>query len=501
VGKEAHSTAPPVAYPSMKVRAAVLSFAVICLGVAAGFSVASRLHADDFLLLARADKPWGTAVQSYWTAHDPEAVHYYRPAVRVLQQTVQALVGTHAAVFHVINLLVHGLVTFLLYRLCRSLGTDAKVALWAAALFAIHPAHDEAVFWATGISGLSEAACHLGGLLAFDRFLLGRRRRWGIVAVLCFASGVLFKESALTFPLTAMLLWWYRGHRRGDAWPILGVVGLIAVLGAWRAIIGVQTGMMLSNLALNPLAGLRNAVFYLLQLALPVRSFFRIVGFGHYYHWRDALPAAPHTLLYAAAVLVAAGVVVLAAKKRWHVWSRLAKLGLALAFAAAFPFLFSPYTALRLIYLASAGLSIAVAAIAFQPRATRTTVFAACIWLVVMSASLVERSTAWWEAGRLADRVFTAATGVRHGVPLTQPTVFVDVPRRHLGAFVFPGAFSETLRDQTGSPSGVIFQLGDPYLDPNDIPKDALWYRWTGTGFQQLQGPPGNGHGRGPEEG
>lgn len=462
----------------------VLSFVVaLPLILTAGF------HADDFLLFPREAANWGTAVISYLSGHDPEAVHYYRPGCRIVQQTIQSAFGTSGVALHLWNVLLHLAATLALYRLGRSLGADKLVAGIAAIVFLDHPAHDEPVIWMTGISGLTDSLFHLAGLLAFDSYLKGNGRKYGWLVPVCFLIAISHKESATSMLLTLPLLWWYRGHRRNQAWPIIVVVGLTVAMTIWRGVIGLDSSLAWQNVTLNPLAWIRTSAYYLMQFLAPVRSFFRVIGFDNYYQMRDALPIVPNTAIYMVGVALFAVLVTLFVRKLWPRIPPESKLSLGLAFLAIAPLLISRYTGLRLLYLSSAFLALALAQIIGMRRHCRIMTWVAVAWVVVMSVSWVERATAWNEAGVLTEKILTDAVRVRKYTPDNTASVYLNVPRRHIGAFLFPGAFSEAVRWRMKMQPGLIFDYDDPYTDKLSIPQSRMWYQWNGGRFEEISDP------------
>ena len=95
-----------------------------------------------------------------------QATNVFRPFTFATLAFNWALQGAHPLVFHLLNLLLHAAVTLLLYLLlCALLEETANgktVALVAAALFAVHPIHTEAVASIAGRSELLAAAFLLG---------------------------------------------------------------------------------------------------------------------------------------------------------------------------------------------------------------------------------------------------------------------------------------------------------------------------------------------------
>src|SRR5271157_154342 len=107
-----------------------------------------------------------------------------------------ALEGAHPFGYHLLNLLLHGVVTLLIYlvlrKLLESVQQGATVAWVAALLFAVHPIHTEAVAAIVGRSELLAA----GFLLA--AWLLHLHDR-PILALVCFVLALMSKESAVAF--------------------------------------------------------------------------------------------------------------------------------------------------------------------------------------------------------------------------------------------------------------------------------------------------------------
>lgn len=136
---------------------------------------------------------WGSA---YW----PSGL-LYRPLTLQAFALEWALGAGRPVVFHVANLLLMVIVALLFWRLARRL-LEPLPALAAAALFAVHPVHTEAV--ANGV-GQSELLMVLFALLAVERYLvwrqegpLGLPRRAALAA--CTLAAILSKETGYVTP-------------------------------------------------------------------------------------------------------------------------------------------------------------------------------------------------------------------------------------------------------------------------------------------------------------
>jgi len=136
----------------------------------------------------------------------------YRP-ILLLSFAIQWWIhGGNAFGFHLVNVVLHVLVTLLLARTLSRLEVPVAVAFGAALVFAVHPIHVEAV---TSLVGRGEtlAAAFVFGVLLFAlryrREPVRRRRALALVlALLCYVLGILSKESAAVAPLLVLLAFW-----------------------------------------------------------------------------------------------------------------------------------------------------------------------------------------------------------------------------------------------------------------------------------------------------
>lgn len=132
----------------------------------------------------------------------------FRPLTFAALALNWALGGTHPRGYHAFNLLLHALVTVLLYFVLREMlepEPQAETLAWVAAiLFSVHPIHTDAVASIVGRSELLAA----GFLLAAWLFHL---RDYAVASLLSFVLALLSKESALVFLPLAFLGDYARG--------------------------------------------------------------------------------------------------------------------------------------------------------------------------------------------------------------------------------------------------------------------------------------------------
>jgi tetratricopeptide (TPR) repeat protein len=121
------------------------------------------------------------------------------------------LFGLEPGAHHLVSAALHALNTALLFLLVRRLTGAGWSALFAAALFTLHPLRAESVAWASERKDVLSGTFWLLALLAYERYARqGGARRYALVGV-CLALGLLAKSMLVTLPLVLLLL---------DVWPL-----------------------------------------------------------------------------------------------------------------------------------------------------------------------------------------------------------------------------------------------------------------------------------------
>ena len=151
---------------------------------------------------------------------------YYRPLMHVFYMLTLHLAGPVPWAFHLTNVLLHCAVTVLAYWLVSALWRRLEepseawiptaAGAFAAALFAVHPVHTEAVAWLAGITDLSFSAFFLAAFLAYLKAETGG---WGYSAggAVLFLLAALCKEPALSLLPALVVYEVARSHARRRA--------------------------------------------------------------------------------------------------------------------------------------------------------------------------------------------------------------------------------------------------------------------------------------------
>ena len=168
-----------------------------------GFVYDDRAVIVENKLLIRLGNLPGLFTSDYWAGgRDPYGAigdrSLYRPLVLVSYALNYAVGGLNPIGYHLVNLLLHLLVTWLVYLLAFRLRLSMGAAVAAAAIFAVHPLHTEAV---TGIVGRAELLMALGVLGSLWWAATGRR--W--LSLAAFAFGLFSKEQAVMLPVLLAL--------------------------------------------------------------------------------------------------------------------------------------------------------------------------------------------------------------------------------------------------------------------------------------------------------
>lgn len=204
---------------------------------------------QDELIRKFANLP-GWFEHSVWFFARVKADNYYRPLKLVAYSIEYHLFGFRPVYWHLVNVLANVAVVLAIYLLVSELASS-RLAFWTAVLFAFHAIHVEAIAW---VSAGNDLFCGLVLVLSLWLYRRARLRQEALAAttgpparsrvmwlycgsVVLFFAGVLFKETAITFPAVILS---YDFFFAGESWreAIAGwrrYVGYLAALGVYLA--------------------------------------------------------------------------------------------------------------------------------------------------------------------------------------------------------------------------------------------------------------------------
>lgn len=257
--------------------------AVLLLVAAVGFAY-SGVHRlsfvyfdDDEYVFENSVVAQGVTLQGIHWAFTTGHAGNWHPLTWISHMFDVSLFGLRPGPQHVVNLVLHGLNTLLLFWfLVRATGKTWCSAM-VAALFAVHPLHVESVAWIAERKDVLSTAFLFLALLAYQRYAEkpSARRYAGIVAM--FLLGLLSKPMVVTLPFLMLLLdyWPLERWKSGDAQsramrrlviekaPLFGIAALSSCVTYW---------VQLHGGAMHPLK----------SLPLTARIGNAIVAYGHY---------------------------------------------------------------------------------------------------------------------------------------------------------------------------------------------------------------------------
>src|ERR1043166_7190485 len=144
------------------------------------------------------------------------ATRQYYPVVYSSFWIENHLWGLRPIGYHVVNVLLHGIGSGLLWLILRRLAVPG--AFLAASVFALHPINVESVAWITERKNVLSGVFYFASVLAFLRWwgptdLVKRSANgyaWGIALFVC---ALLSKSVTCTLPAALLIvLWWKRGR-------------------------------------------------------------------------------------------------------------------------------------------------------------------------------------------------------------------------------------------------------------------------------------------------
>jgi hypothetical protein len=131
---------------------------------------------------------------------------YYRPLVTLSYHLDYTLFNGNPAGFHAVNVLANAVTCSLAFAFVYVLFQSVLLAAVAALLFAVHPAHVEAVAW---IAGRTDVFATLWSLASLSLYVVARRRKragYWLASLAAFMLAMLSKEVAVAVPFLVVLL-------------------------------------------------------------------------------------------------------------------------------------------------------------------------------------------------------------------------------------------------------------------------------------------------------
>lgn len=378
---------------------------------------------DDYHAVAHASRGWG-AIASDLTGPQFGAatIRFYRPVVTASLAANHALFGLEPEGYRWTNLLAHAVSVLLLFSLAREIGLGRTAALSAGALFAAFPYGPGAVAWVVGRVDSLCAPFALGTLCLHAR---ARRKgkRWSPGSLVCLALALGTKEVAAALPFVLLALEYALPtgppslRRAAPSFALLAGYLLVrrAALGGWLGGYPLEVDARAVGSCLVGLAAAASRV---------------------------VVPAAGGTLR---AVLFLAFVATFLLLGGWRRGSRrIVLLGLSTWVLLSLPAgaaLREPGNLpnLRVFYLPSSGLALAVASLVEERRRRGFLLLGPVLASMALGLGLSIRDHL--AAGRNVEGIRAAVERASRACPAPPPLFVSGVPRTEGSAYVFHWGF------------------------------------------------------------
>jgi Flp pilus assembly protein TadD len=135
----------------------------------------------------------------------------WHPLTMLSLELDSTLFGKNARGYHLTNLLLHALSTWLLFLALQRMTGQLWANLWVAALFGLHPLHVESVAWVAERKDVLSGLFWMLTLLAYVWYTAAPSWRRYLCVAVSLALGLMAKPMLVTLPCVLLLL---------DYWPL-----------------------------------------------------------------------------------------------------------------------------------------------------------------------------------------------------------------------------------------------------------------------------------------
>jgi len=328
--------------------------------------------------------------------------HFYRPLTILTLALDYAIWGLRPFGFHLTNLFLHLIATFLVYLFAIRLTGKRVVAVVASFLFGLHPIHSMSIFW---ISGRVDIVCtifYLGSLISLMSFVRTSYHTHLILSLILYICAIGSKEMGLSLPLVvAAYLWIFSESKNANRFkrtfsiiiPYIGItLGYFVLKYSFVGTDAFATG---AHTNFSPVHLLKNVAMFGGFLVVPG------------YHAEIGVYLQSHRTLFV--MLAAVAFTALVVSFRWIVRSKVALFSILFIVLTLVPVV---RLAMRwYLYLPSVGFCLLLGYITdrWWERSDKKLPIAAAVTIVatIYAFFLVHEQTNWVRAGQISDKVST----------------------------------------------------------------------------------------------
>jgi protein O-mannosyl-transferase len=209
----------------------------------------------------------GAFTSGFWSFYSDNPhlpINYYRPLQTVSYIMAYALGGVSPQPYHALSIGFHILTSILIFLICLELGLPIGAALIGGLLFAVHPAHTEAVAWIAAMPDILCGAFYASSLWAVLRWENTKSRFWIVISAVSFLGALLAKEMAITLPLIVLLILVFYKRLPGKWSAVISIAIPYAIAVATYLLLrGISLGFMMKSqlpVSASPLSWMTLAV-------------------------------------------------------------------------------------------------------------------------------------------------------------------------------------------------------------------------------------------------
>ncbi|MCW8817928.1 MAG: tetratricopeptide repeat protein [Ignavibacteriaceae bacterium] len=126
--------------------------------------------------------------------------NYYRPMVMISFIIDTAIAGQSSLMYHLTNIILHIIVTLLLFKILLTIGIKKNISLLAACFYAVHPLNVSAVSWIVGRNDLLLAVFSVSSLFLYMRFRENNKKIYLVFSLITYLFAMLSKEAGVLIP-------------------------------------------------------------------------------------------------------------------------------------------------------------------------------------------------------------------------------------------------------------------------------------------------------------
>lgn len=186
-----------------------LSFLIYFPALHCGFELDAHYVVENNPVIKQPGAPKAIFQKGFFDAyknsfHPP--LNYYRPVTILSFALNHRFLGNEPINYRLINIILHGLNSFLVFLLIYQLFKNKVLGVWTGLIFCVLPVHEWVVNYIVGRGDLLQTFFSLASLLCLLMYLCKRHWTVYVFSIVFFMLALLSREAAILFPFSITLL-------------------------------------------------------------------------------------------------------------------------------------------------------------------------------------------------------------------------------------------------------------------------------------------------------